>query len=160
MGTIQNSINQGIGAVGTATALGQHLAEQKKNNTISALEAEDRLAKEQAIASEENALTTAQLKESKAELKKNNEQLKKFKDFKEGKLSPEDTQAMLNEYPELGTPAGNDEAINNINKDIVKIKTAKKELLGKQKAQLEDMRLREEHLNRIREITKLRGGNA
>ena len=42
MGSIQNSINQGIGTLGTAIALGKHLTEQKEANKV----AEESLSRE------------------------------------------------------------------------------------------------------------------
>lgn len=100
---IQNSINQGIGALGSALAVNEHLKQEKKANTLSTINEKEKYIQEyvdtnEAIKKnvEEANLANKELENIDTDLKKVESGEKKFlQDYKTGKIVNKDTYMKL-----------------------------------------------------------------
>lgn len=100
---IQNSINQGIGALGSALAVGEHLKQEKKANTLETIKEKGKYIDEYVSTNnaikanvEEAKLANKELENIDADLEKVKSGEKKFlQDYKTGKIVTKDTYMKL-----------------------------------------------------------------
>ncbi len=145
MGAIQNAMNQMTGAITGAAAAYKHVSNQKTANEIAAIEAQDKLATEQAKTNEEIANTNSEIKEIKGKIKEGNAEIKTMRE-----AAPDE--------PGMGTPAGGEEAYREHMDNIKALRKSKNELNKQVKAKKMSIAEREQHIQRLTQITKLKGG--
>lgn len=162
MGPIQNEINSTISTALGAAVAGKHVMNQAKANELAGIQAVDQAKKEMQPLIDENAKVAEEYAKASSELKGLNKAQKELKGLENGTATfTEETQALIeNNYPGLGSPdeALRQEAKADLNRDIKAMKTAKKELKGKQDALVQQTTERMQHIQKIQRIAELKGG--
>lgn len=160
--SIQSNINGILGTAAGAATAAKHVMNQAKANELAGMQAVDQAKKEMQPLIDENAAVAEEYAKASSELKGLNKAQKELKGLENGTATlTEETQALIdNNYPGLGSPDESliNEAKADLNKDIKAMKTAKKELKGKQDALVQQTTERMQHIQRIQKIAELKGG--